>query len=106
MRTIDGELNNLEFGQDQFGATGNEFPRLTGETYNNELDEAGFPLGPPPAPVVTNTDYAQSNGSPSGGNVVDSDPRTISNLLVDISLSNPAAVARAEYDPLTYDAGP
>ena len=36
MRTISGELNNLEPFQDQFGATGNEFPRLTDEVHTND----------------------------------------------------------------------
>lgn len=104
MRTISGELNNLEPGQDQFGATGNEFPRVGDANYVDDGQtgntETGFdPDGPGPAPAITNTDYAVN------GNVIDSDPRLISNLIADLSLSNAAAAARAEYDPLTYNAG-
>ena len=43
--------------------------------------------GPARAAVVTNTDYGQS------GNVADADPRTISNLIVDQTTNNPAALA-------------
>ncbi|RYE65296.1 MAG: hypothetical protein EOO79_08680, partial [Oxalobacteraceae bacterium] len=46
------------------------------------------PDGPGPA-GVTNTDYAQP------GNVVDADPRIISNLIVDQTGGNPAAIAAA-----------
>ncbi len=115
VRTIDGSLNNLEFGQDQFGATGNEFPTLTDAEHRDDGATTGDGSGNPADGAgggffgVTNTDYAVSDGpgntSGSNGNVVDSDPRIISNLLADQSLANPAAVARAEFDPATYDAG-
>lgn len=102
MRTISGELNNLVHGQSNFGATG-EFPRLLDPDYRDDAttgnSESPFPLGPGGVPSVTNTDYSQSTGSPSGGNVVDSDPRIISNLIVDQSVNNPAAVNRAGADP-------
>ncbi len=106
MRTITGELNNLIEGQSDFGAIG-EFPRLLDPDYRDDAatgnSEVPFPLGPPGSPVVTNTDYAVSDGpsntSGSDGNVVDSDPRIISNLIVDQSVNNPAAVAAAEADP-------
>ncbi|MGI9385173.1 MAG: peroxidase family protein, partial [Methyloligellaceae bacterium] len=128
MRTIDGELNNLEPGQDQFGGTGNEFPRLTDEDHRddgalppdgtgdgtgNPADSDGIPLGPPGpgTPVVDNTDYAQSSGPSfpeipgpvANGDVVDSDPRIISNLIVDQSVRNPAAIAGAGFDPEDFD---
>ena len=35
MRTIDGSLNNLVVGQDDFGATG-EFPRLVDADYRDD----------------------------------------------------------------------
>ncbi len=105
MRTISGELNNLVIGQENFGATG-EFPRLLDPDYRDDgatgTVESPFPLGPPPAPVITNTDYSQSDGasntSGSDGNVVDSDPRIISNLIVDQSVNNPVAVFAAGAD--------
>ena len=110
LRSVDGSLNNLVAGQEFFGAAtgaagGNAvvFPRLLAPNYRDEADEAPFPLGPPPAPAVTNTDYAVSDGpsntSGSDGNVVDSDPRLISNLISDQTENNPAAVAAAAGNP-------
>ena len=96
MRTITGELNNLVDGNENFGAIG-EFPRLADATYPDDGSTGNpadaFFMGP-----GTNTDYSQSAGSASGGNVVDSDPRIISNLIVDQSVRNPAAIEAAGYD--------
>src|SRR5262245_47603136 len=89
LRTVNGSFNNLVPGNEGFGSSDRLFPRLLDPAFLNEGDEDPFPLGPPPAPVVTNTDY----GAP--GSVVDSDPRTISNLIVDQTSNNPAAVAVA-----------
>ncbi|MGI9405448.1 MAG: peroxidase family protein, partial [Hyphomicrobiaceae bacterium] len=115
MRTLSGELNNLLQDQSTFGTTG-EFPRLGEADYRDDsatgFPETGFPLGPPGAPVVTNTDYQQSGSQdntgpgdvPDGvadGDVVDSDPRIISNLVVDLSVNNPAAIVAAGADPGT-----
>ncbi|MGQ7814938.1 peroxidase family protein [Metapseudomonas furukawaii] len=86
LRTVTGEFNNLlnfsGFDQSQFGAADNAFPRLLPAEYTDEQDETPF-LG------VGNTNYD------SAANVVDSDPRTISNLIVDQTDRNPAAVAAA-----------
>ncbi len=86
LRTVTGEFNNLlnfsGIDQSRFGAADNTFPRLLPAEFTNEQDEAPF-LG------VTNTNYNSST------NVVDSDPRTISNLIVDQTNNNPAAVAAA-----------
>src|SRR5512145_649361 len=89
LRTVDGSFNNLVPGNEDFGAADELFPRLLDPAFLNEGDEDPFPLGPPPAPAVTSTDY----GAP--GSVVDSDPRIISNLIADQTSSNPAAVAVA-----------
>ncbi len=82
LRTVDGSLNSLVPGQENFGAADQLFPRLLAPVYTNEADEAPFQ-------GITNTDYSQT------GNVVDSDPRTISNLIVDQTAGNPAAVMAA-----------
>lgn len=82
LRTVDGRDNNLLPGAEGKGSTGTPFPRLLDPTYSNENDENPFQ-------GVTNTDYG------TGGNVVDSDPRTISNLIVDQSPANPAAIYAA-----------
>jgi Ca2+-binding RTX toxin-like protein len=89
LRTVDGSLNNLVQGQDEFGGSDNTFPRLLDPFFRNDQDGDAIALGPPPAPVITNTDY----GLP--GNVVDADPRIISNLIADQTSNNPAAVAVA-----------
>src|SRR5437867_1317506 len=89
LRTIDGTFNNLVPGQSQFGAADTIFPRLTTPVFRTaEAPPPGF--RPPAAPA---TSYAQTSGL-----VFDSQPRTISNLIVDDTASNPAAVA-ATFDP-------
>ncbi|MGH2820414.1 MAG: peroxidase family protein, partial [Actinomycetota bacterium] len=87
LRTVDGTCNNLMPGQGRFGAADSVFPRMTTPRFRNA--EAGDPDGPGPAPSGP-TSYAQTNGT-----VIDSEPRVISNLIVDQSKSNPAAVAAA-----------
>jgi hypothetical protein len=86
LRTVDGSDNNLiNFGNPQpglatsdqthFGAADQVFPRLTDPVFRTA--EAG-------------TSYAQTSGF-----VIDSQPRTISNLIVDQTPNNPAAYANA-----------
>ncbi|NWL78717.1 heme peroxidase, partial [Pseudomonas taiwanensis] len=82
LRTVDGSLNNLVPGQEDFGAADQPFPNLLDQFFRNENDETPFA-------GVDNTNYATSG---PGGSVVDSDPRTISNLIVDQTITNPAAV--------------
>ena len=96
LRTVDGSYNNLVEGRGQWGAADNPFPRLTAPQYRDEDDDAmPFPgyAGPdatlPSGPRDQNNDY----GAP--GSVVDADPRIISNLIVDQTLNNPAAVSAA-----------
>jgi hypothetical protein len=79
LRTIDGTFNNLVQGRSLFGAADLTFPRLTGD--------------PVLRPAEAGTSYAQTSGT-----VIDSQPRTISNLIVDQTANNPAAVATA-FDP-------
>ena len=75
LRTVDGSFNNLVQAQSEFGASDNVFPRLLDPNF---LDaEAG-------------TSYTQTSGL-----VIDSQPRTISNLIADQTANNPAAVAAA-----------
>src|SRR4051812_29935133 len=85
LRTVDGSCNNLFAGRETFSAADQKFPRLT-----NPVFRAGEDAGPfgPPGP----TSYANANG-----NVVDSQPRTVSNLIVDQTSTNPAAVAAAAF---------
>jgi beta-lactam-binding protein with PASTA domain/Ca2+-binding RTX toxin-like protein len=73
LRTVDGSFNNLVPVPDQhmFGAADRLFPRL---------------LTPRFRTAQGGTSYQQV-----GGTVIDSEPRTISNLIVDQSANNPAA---------------
>src|SRR5262245_52110158 len=88
LRTVDGTLNNLVPTQSEFGAADNTFPRLADPLFRPaESPPPGF--GPP-----TPTSYAQTSGF-----VFDSQPRTISNLIVDQTPNNPAAVATAVEAP-------
>src|SRR5215510_10958596 len=90
LRTIDGTFNNVIPGQENFGAADELFPRLTDPFFRNDQDGDTFDAnGPAPGGVITNTDFG------SGGSVVDADPRIISNLIVDQTSRNPAAVAVA-----------
>ncbi|AFY18927.1 peroxidase family protein [Pseudomonas sp. UW4] len=82
LRTVDGSNNNLlnldGINNTEFGAADNLFPRVTDPVFN---------------PAEQGTSYAQDNGI-----VIDSQPRTISNLIVDQTSNNPAAYATA-FDP-------
>ncbi|HLF96992.1 MAG TPA: peroxidase family protein, partial [Methylococcaceae bacterium] len=93
LRTIDGSFNNLLQGQFDFGAADFFFPRLLTPAFRNEGDDSFDINGPAPGGLLTNNNYAVS------GNVVDADPRIISNLIVDQTANNPAAYATA------FDAG-
>ncbi len=90
LRTVDGTFNNLLPGNENFGAADTLFPRIVPSNPLNDPDGDTFDAnGPAPGGVITNNNY----GLP--GDVADADPRIISNLLVDMTLNNPAAVAAA-----------
>ena len=82
LRTVDGSDNSLLPGTESNGAGDTPFPRLLDPVYSNEGDENPF-FG------ISNTNYGNS------GDVVDSDPRTISNLIVDQTPANVAAIYAA-----------
>ncbi|NQD96190.1 heme peroxidase, partial [Pseudomonas sp. CrR25] len=90
LRTVTGEFNNLLDGQGQFGAADTVFPRLLdpefrdGENLSVDLDGPGGQNAGDP------TSYNDTSGF-----VQDSQPRIISNLIVDQTANNPAAVAAA-----------
>jgi Ca2+-binding RTX toxin-like protein len=85
LRTIDGSFNHLTPGQTQFGAADVTFPRLTTPVFRTA--EEG-------------TSYAQTKGT-----VIDSQPRIISNLIVDQTANNPAAVEAAGPAPVVTPSG-
>ena len=97
LRTVDGSCNNIQPGQETFGASDEAFPRLTIPNFNKlvEAPPAGFPPGPP-GPDAPRTNYNQTDGL-----VYDSEPRTISNLIVDQTSTNPAAIEVAGFPTRT-----
>ena len=91
LRTVDGTCNNLFPGRETFAAADQPFLRLTTPAFR--LAE-GVPAGffGPGSPAVPISSYAQKTGF-----VFDSQPRVISNLIVDQTADNPAAVAAAGF---------
>lgn len=90
LRTVDGTCNNLIAGQEHFGAADVIFPRRVPGVFE-DADPVAFDVdGPGGQSVGDPTSYTQTKGS-----VFDSEPRTISNLVVDQTADNPAAVAAA-----------
>ncbi len=81
LRTVDGSCNNLFPGRDKFAAADVAFPRLTTPIFR-DADQTPPGFGSPTA-----TSYKQKSGL-----VFDYEPRTISNLIVDQTSANPAAV--------------
>ncbi|MES2759492.1 MAG: hypothetical protein V4693_19135 [Pseudomonadota bacterium] len=92
LRTVDGTWNSLLPGQERMGAADNVMPRLVAGTfYPAEGRPAGF-FGPGD-PGSAGSHYNQT----APGNIVyDAQPRIISNLIVDQTASNPAAVIAAD----------
>jgi Ca2+-binding RTX toxin-like protein len=90
LRTVDGSFNNLIAGRTDFGAADTLFPRLTTPVFLNGENLSIDPDGPGPQNVGDATSYTQTSGF-----VQDSQPRVISNLIVDQTANNPAAVAAA-----------
>ncbi len=79
LRTVDGSCNNLLPGRDRWGAADSVFPRMV------EAAPRGAYANP--------------------GTVTDTGPRMVSNLIVDQSPANPAAVAAAGTDEVAPDDG-
>ncbi|MGO4174513.1 peroxidase family protein [Bosea sp. TAF32] len=85
LRTVDGSYNNLVAGREEWGAADNSFPRITTPSYRAEGDDS-ISFGP--------GGTVGGNYGPTGS-VADADPRIISNLIVDQTLDNPAAIYAA-----------
>src|SRR4051795_11100869 len=106
LRTVDGSCNNLKTGATaRFAASDEVFPRLTSPSFRDaDSVSPGSPFLQPGQctdPVACNTTYKQTSG-----NVVDSQPRVISNLIVDQTSTNPAAVAAATRPVRAQDGTP
>ncbi|WP_264048359.1 peroxidase family protein [Methylobacterium flocculans] len=103
LRTVDGSYNNLLPGREKWGASDQSFPGLFTPTYINDADGDRYDFNPLPNMETwfSNNDYANagarsgSQPGPGSGTVIDADPRIISNLIVDQTLDNPAAIAAA-----------
>ena len=78
LRTVDGSYNNLIAGQETYGAAAMPFPRLADPLFRD---------ADPAAPGAPATSYGDINNL-----VVDPEPRMISNLIVDQTVENPAAL--------------
>lgn len=84
-RTVDGTCNNLFAGREKWGAADTTFPRHTPGSI--KAAENG-------------TTYAQKSGT-----VIDTQPRLVSNLIVDQTADNPAAVEAAGPEAVADGAG-
>ena len=98
LRTVDGSCNNLQAGQQTFGAADQVFPRLSTPVFKAAQGRPAdfFGLGDPGS---ASSSYTQKKGS-----VFDTEPRTISNLIVDQTSTNPAAIAAAGHPVRTQNA--
>ncbi|MBI4293744.1 MAG: hypothetical protein HY661_19885, partial [Betaproteobacteria bacterium] len=94
LRTVDGSFNNIVTGRTDFGAADQTFPRMLASVFRSAENVTIDLDGPGPLTVGTPTSYAQTSGF-----VFDSQPRTISNLVVDMTANNPAAAAAAAANP-------
>src|SRR4051794_4972796 len=92
LRTVDGSCNDLSPGRERFGAADELFPRLTSPSFR-DADPVPPGFGPPGP-----SSYKQKTG-----NVFDDQPRVISNLIVDQTSENPAAVAASGHPVRSQD---
>ncbi|HUR85105.1 MAG TPA: peroxidase family protein [Solirubrobacteraceae bacterium] len=96
LRTVNGTYNNIVPGQEHFGSADRLMPRLVNPFFRAAEPINFDPDGPGPL-TAGPTSYANKTGA--AGIVQDSQPRTISNLIVDSSGRNPAVVAAAGQNP-------
>jgi len=95
LRTVDGSFNNLLPKQENFGRADEEFTASTDREYRPAQSfSAPFPFGAGDVPGGAGpvTHYNQGDGK----TVEDSTPRLISQLIVNQSVDNPAAVFAAD----------
>jgi hypothetical protein len=95
LREVAGTNNNLVPGQEDFGSSDQTFPRVTDPLFRTvtiNVDGTIFDPNPGVDGDTMTTTYASTDPSAI---VVDSAPRTISNLISDQSANNAAAVDAA-----------
>jgi hypothetical protein len=115
LRTVDGTFNNLRVaptgspgdpgydpGTSQVGAADTLFPRLTDPVFRT-VDGPGIDFNGDGIIDVVNHNYLDGSSAPGVQikSVADADPRTISNLISDMSVNNPAAIAAYLGNPLS-----
>ncbi|PSJ15712.1 hypothetical protein, partial [Nitrosomonas supralitoralis] len=86
--------NNLLPGNSLFGSADQVFPRGLDIFFRPGEQITFDPDGPGGQAVGQSTHYSQTKGA-----VFDSQPRTISNLIADLTASNPAAEAAFNQTP-------
>ena len=92
LREVAGTDNNSVPGQETFGSADQVFPRVTTPVFRTvvvNIDGTIFDPNPGVAGDTMTTTYADTSAT---GLVVDSAPRTISNLIADQTANNPAAL--------------
>lgn len=95
LRHVDGSNNHLIPGSPNGtlnGASGQPFANLTERQFVTDSGSEPITFGPNTS--ISNTDYTP-NLTGAQSSVVDSSLRTISNLIVDQTITNPAAIAAA-----------
>jgi hypothetical protein len=96
LREVAGTNNNQVPGQGTFGSTDQTFPTVTQQYYQTVNVDGTF-LDANPGTDGDMVSYVTTTpGAVMGVNVIDGAPRTISNLISDISLNNPAALQAAQ----------
>jgi Ca2+-binding RTX toxin-like protein len=98
LREVAGTDNSVVPGQGTFGSADQPFPTRTTQVFQTvtvNIDGTIFDPNPGVAGDTMTTSYANATINPNSI-VVDTAPRTISNLIVDISTNNPAAVQAAQ----------
>ena len=108
LRQVAGTNNNLVPGQGAYGSADQTFPHLGLPVFRTVLVNIdGTPFDPHPGTAgdVAQTSYQQTVADPSAnpfvdllgaGIVIDAEPRTISNLIADQSVNNPAALLTSQ----------
>lgn len=102
LREVAGTNNNQVAGQGSFGSADQTFPTNTQQYFQTvTVNVDGTPFDPNPGTAGDTKTYSYTTTTPGapqvfGTNVVDGAPRTISNLISDISLNNPAALEAAQ----------
>ena len=94
LRTVDGSYNHLLPGQETWGAADQPFPTHVDPSYTTVMVDPDGPGGSPAIPI-TYTPGVDNDGEGTmagPGDVIDPYVRLISNLIVDQTLDNPAAI--------------